>query len=126
MPSPWIHPTERRACARCGFSVSNRRALVPRFCPECGQRLGPEPAKYPLPPRRRVDGAVSSLILGIFALCAPPLGGLFGLFAIMVGVGARKEIRAAHGRLTGGGFAMTGICLGFVGIISSIGFCGGL
>ena len=127
MPKTMTRPTDMRPCVRCGTAVRNRRALVPKFCPECGQRLGPSPAEYPHEAGpRRADGAMSSLILGIFSLCAPPLGALLGLFAMIVGYGAKREIDDSHGRLNGGGLALTGICLGFFGFAFSIGYCSGL
>ncbi len=116
-----------RKCVRCGAAVPNRRALVPKHCPNCGQRMdayeGWQTKRLPI---RRAPGALASLILGIFSLCAPPIGILFGVFAIGIGLGARKEVKVDPLRYNGEGYAMAGIALGCAGCLFSLMVCASL
>lgn len=56
--------------------------------------------------------AIVSLILGIVAWFALPLLGAIG--AVIAGHMARREIRAANGRISGDGLALIGLILGYV------------
>lgn len=59
---------------------------------------------------------MAALVLGISALCVPYVGIVTGIVAIVLGVLARKEIRANPG-LKGDGMALTGLILGIVGMV---------
>ncbi len=59
--------------------------------------------------------ATASLVLGVLSMiCA---GFLTGIPAIIVGLGARKDIRNSQGRTGGDGLALGGIITGIIGTI---------
>lgn len=60
--------------------------------------------------------AIAALVCGV-AFCVP----LAPLAAIILGIVALSNIGNSHGRVTGRGLAIAGICLGAFGIIANIG-----
>lgn len=98
------HDERAMKCANCGYDFSrNTRADVP----QAGNAVASTPGV-----------AVASLVLGLLGLfCFVPI---FGIPAIICGHVARKQINRSSGRLTGGGLALAGLILGYVGIVVSI------
>lgn len=73
------------------------------------------------PPSTRTSSlAVVALVAGILAWTFAPFLG--AIVAIITGSMARNEIRTSGGELTGDGFAVAGLILGWVGLLFS--FCG--
>ena len=70
----------------------------------------------PVPVGQTTNGlAIASLVLGIVWVF-----GLGSILAVIFGFVARKQIRESGGRQGGGGMAIAGIVLGFVGVASFI------
>ncbi len=65
--------------------------------------------------------AVTSLVLGLLGLCCPLY--LPAIGAIVCGHIARGKITKSEGALVGGGLALAGLLLGYIGIIFSILIC---
>jgi hypothetical protein len=66
--------------------------------------------------------ALVSLVAGISGWTIFPLLGC--IVAIITGMLARNEIRDSGGALTGDGFALAGLVLGWIGLLLSVcGFC---
>lgn len=96
-------------CRYCGTHNSEEA----RECAQCGEFLYQMPdSPYSAP--QQSGKAVASLI------CS--LAGLFMCFfvgqiiGLVLGYGAKREIEASRGRLTGEGLAKAGIIIGWVGI----------
>lgn len=75
------------------------------------------------------NNALLSMILGIISLfmfvlllCVgiAPAASIAAIPALILGNMARREIRAANGRLTGDGMALAGIIMGWITIVLSI------
>ena len=108
-------------CNRCGQANPSQS----KFCASCGQELmvaeaaPAPPAAAGAPPSHapaalRTDGmAIASLVLGVSVLFC---GGLTAIPAIILGHISRSKIEQSQGRLQGGGMALTGLILGYVGI----------
>ena len=115
-------------CTHCGSKLGDDD----RFCKSCGQATGtastvpagqtmqPSPVVaapiYAPPPmyvqQQKTNGlAIASLILGI--LWVYWLG---SLLALIFGLVAQSQIRAAQGQQAGEGMAIAGIVLGIVGL----------
>ena len=66
--------------------------------------------------QQRTNGlAVASLVLGIVWVF-----GIGSILAVIFGFVARRQIRQSGGRQSGGGMALAGIILGFVGVLGLI------
>ena len=80
--------------------------------PQQGYGGGPSPYG----PAPKTSGkATTSLVLGVVSMiCA---GFLTGIPAIVLGLGARKDIRNSQGRTGGDGLALGGIITGIIGTI---------
>ncbi len=61
--------------------------------------------------------AVASLVLGIVWIA-----GIGAVLAVIFGFMSRKKIKQSQGQQSGGGLAVAGIVLGFIGIVGAIGF----
>lgn len=108
-------------CNRCGQA----NPAGGKFCASCGQPLTvPEAAPAPaptvvaavsaVPANPRTDGmAIASLVLGVSVLLC---GGFTAIPAIILGHISRSKIEQSQGRLQGGGMALAGLILGYVGI----------
>jgi uncharacterized protein DUF4190 len=73
------------------------------------------PAAGAVVQRKKSGKAIASLVLGLLSLFAP-LGIVLGIIAVVLGILARKEIRASTG-LDGDGMALAGIITGAVGSV---------
>lgn len=88
-------------CANCGFALSQNA------------QAGASQAAV-----AKVPGvAVASLVLGVLGFFC--LGPVSGIPAIICGHVARKKIRESSGGLAGGGQALAGLILGYVGTVFS-------
>ncbi len=89
----------------------------------------PPPPPLPPPPRRAPSAtvqtsglAIASLVSGIAGWTILPLLG--SILAIFLGYAARNEIRRDPDRLTGEGFAVAGLVLGWIMVgVSVLGLC---
>lgn len=70
--------------------------------------------------KQNAPGAVASMVLGILALVIPCLGLLFAIPAVILGHRSQSRIGKAGGMLTGGGQALAGLIMGYLGIGLSI------
>ena len=102
-------------CLGCGNSMAEGE----RFCGVCGHDsqagatvtpIDPQVA-FGLPPETS-GKAVFSLICGVFFIILP-----LSIVAVIFGYIALSEIRKSPGRLKGRGLAITGIVLGYVGVV---------
>jgi len=104
--------------------------------PYPGQPYPPQPYGYPpqgygyppgyayQPAPATSQKAVWALVLGIISLlgcfCFYIGGFALGIPAVVLGLMARKEIRASQGYQTGGGMATAGLVTGIVGIVLNV------
>lgn len=95
---------DHKHCPDCAEQVRNQ-ANICRYCGydfiARGRAASNETSGY----------AIASLVLGLAWL-----GGLASVLALIFGYQARADIRASRGRVSGGGMALAGIVLGWVGI----------
>jgi hypothetical protein len=94
-------------CPNCG-SIHDAGG---QFCIKCGQSLVPEPPSAPAAPETS-GKAIASLISGILFFIFPA-----ALAAIVLGHISLSEIRKSAGRLRGEGMAITGLVLGYLGVL---------
>ena len=64
--------------------------------------------------------ATWSLVLGILALVLCPIGLLFAIPAVICGHKALGRIKLSGGTMQGGGMAITGLIMGYVGVAVSM------
>lgn len=123
-------------CEKCGASLSTAPPSEPVAAGESPQAYDapapPPPGRYPPPPyppgyaspgymppvpmAPSTNGfSIASLVLGIVWVF-----GIGSILAVIFGFVARKQIRESGGRQDGGGMALAGIILGFVGIAGLI------
>lgn len=109
-------------CPGCGNSMAEGE----RYCGSCGRdsqagasvaAVDPQVA-FGLPPETS-GKAIFSLICGILFIILPS-----SVVAIIFGYLALSEIRKSPGRLKGRGLAITGIVLGYVGVLFIVAFIG--
>lgn len=109
-------------CLGCGNSMGEGE----QFCSACGRdsqaaasipRIDPEVA-FGLPPQTS-GKAIFSLVAGFLFIILP-----FSIVAVIFGYIALSEIRKNPGRLKGRGLAITGIVLGYVGVVFIVAFIG--
>jgi hypothetical protein len=107
-------------CLGCGNSISEDE----RFCPICGRdpsasgpRIDPGVA-FGLAPETS-GKAIFSLVCGLLFIILP-----LSIVAVVFGHLSLSEIRRSAGRLTGKGLAITGIVLGYIGVVLLAGFVG--
>jgi hypothetical protein len=71
-----------------------------------------------VPQNQKTNGlAIASLVLGIVWV-----GGIGAVLAVVFGFVGRKKIADSNGQQTGGGLALAGIILGFIGVLGAVGF----
>jgi type IV pilus assembly protein PilA len=122
----------RRKNRRCAMFCRNCGMANPdsgQYCSKCGQPLpaagarttpGPTPvpgSSFATPPPVAGDAptsgkAIASLICGIFTFFLPA-----SIAAIILGHLSLSEIRKSAGRIGGQGIAITGLILGYLGIV---------
>ncbi len=96
-------------CRYCG----THNVEEARQCAQCGKSLHPIP-ESPYSAPQQSGKAVASLICSIAGLfMCLFVGQIIGL---VLGYGAKRDIEASQGRLTGEGLAKAGIIIGWVGI----------
>ena len=128
-PSCWSRPplldtapgagSSTKQCPFCGEEIP---AKVVR-CRYCGEFLPTRDAWMSNMPAGTSGKATASLVFGIlgFPIICCYIGLVCGVPAIVLGVIARREIKASHGRLTGDGMAVAGIVLGIIVTTFSVG-----
>jgi hypothetical protein len=116
-------------CTRCAATIN----MGAKFCPACGAAQPPEPvgggmhgyvavpqslpsapqpvAAPPVAPRSTNGLAIASMVLGIVWVYW-----IGSILALIFGYVARGQIRNANGSQGGGGMAVAGIVLGWIGI----------
>jgi len=106
-------------CLGCGTSMAEGE----RFCGNCGRDTSatatpaPDPAvAFGLLPETS-GKAIFSLVSSFFGLFLP-----FALVAVIFGHLSLSEIRKSPGRLKGRGLAITGLVLGYLGVVATIAF----
>jgi Domain of unknown function (DUF4190) len=119
-----LAPTGAKACAYCGELI-RAEARKCRFCGEWfddGAELA-APARAAGPRQVQTNG----LAVGSF-LCAILGGGLGAIPALILGVKARRQIRDSNGSMSGDGWAVAGLVLGWsqVAVLSVVLFGGSL
>jgi len=109
-------------CLGCGNSMAEGE----RFCGVCGHNSQADPGVTPVDPQvafglppETSGKAVFSLICGIFFIILP-----LSIVAVIFGYIALSEIRKNPGRLKGRALAITGIVLGYVGVLFMVAFIG--
>ncbi len=112
-------------CRNCGMANPDSG----QYCSKCGQplpaaaaRMAPGPSAVPgssfaTPPPVSGDAptsgkAIASLVCGIFTFFLPA-----SIAAIILGHMSLSEIRKSAGRIGGQGIAITGLVLGYLGIV---------
>ena len=81
----------------------------------------PVPPQGGLPPKTS-GKAIASMVTGLVGLLTICCGFFVvtSIVGLVLGILARKEIRASNGQLTGDGMALTGIITGVIGILMVI------
>ncbi|MFW6108272.1 MAG: DUF4190 domain-containing protein [bacterium] len=103
-------PPGTRPCPHCGEPIAHA-AVKCRHCGEYVEGQRP-PGAGGARPGQNSGMAIGSLVCGILGFACCPLT---GPAAIVLGIMARREIRASGGRLGGDGMALAGIILGSIG-----------
>jgi hypothetical protein len=119
-----------RQCDYCRQVVTPRGDLAPRFCPNCGARLGGAPVEAPggVTPgapfvyRKTSGAAIASLVLGLLGL-VPFVGFPLGIVAVVLGASSGGRIKNSRGTLGGEGMATAGLILGILGTLFHIVLC---
>ncbi len=101
-------------CTRCG--VENVEGS--NYCRSCGQPLSvPVFVQGGAAIKPETSGlAIASLVLSSTGLCC----GITGIIGLVLGCVALSEINKSNGQLAGRGFAIAGIILGALSILSMI------
>lgn len=81
-----------------------------------------QPAYGAPAPRQTSGKAIASLVTGLVGLITLCCGFfvISSIVGVVLGVLARRDIRASNGTLGGGGMALTGIISGAVGIVAVV------
>jgi len=104
------NPDSGQFCSKCGQPVSSAARTTPGPTPVPGSSFATPP---PLPGDAHTSGkAIASLICGIFTFFLPA-----SIAAIILGHISLSEIRNSAGRMGGRGIAITGLVLGYLGLV---------
>jgi type IV pilus assembly protein PilA len=104
------NPDSGQFCSKCGQPVSSAARATPVPTPVPGSSFATPP---PLPGYAHTSGkAIASLICGIFTFFLPA-----SIAAIILGHISLSEIRNSAGRMGGRGIAITGLVLGYLGLV---------
>lgn len=107
-------------CMGCGNSLSKDE----RYCGICGRDFQAQPAPvdpsvaFGLPPETS-GKAIFSLVTGFLFFFLP-----FAIVSLVFGYLSLYDIRKSAGQLTGRGLAITGIVLGYLGVVFTLGLIG--
>jgi hypothetical protein len=107
-------------CMGCGNSLSKDE----RFCGVCGRDSQAQAAPvdpsvaFGLPPETS-GKAIFSVIAGLLFFILP-----FSIVSLVFGYLSLYDIRKSAGRLSGRGMAITGIVLGYLGVVVTLGLIG--
>ena len=93
-------------CPKCG-QANHESALA---CIRCGETL--QRASYARP--QTSGKAIASMVTSLVGLFSCPF--VCDIVGIVLGYSARREIRLSRGRLTGDGFAIAGIAVGWTAL----------
>ena len=116
--------TPNASCPRCQTVVAYAEGTRPA-CPACGypgpdRRVPPAPWTPPVPgvaaPTRTSGKAVAALVLGVLGILTLPLGFPLAIAALVLGILARREVRAGGAAVEGNGMAVAGIVLGAIAL----------
>lgn len=103
---------EMNPCPKCGTFLNTDA----RFCPSCGAPNAGAPGVGAGGPQQTSGKAILALVFSVIPVCMLPVVG------IVLGVMARKEIRANPHRLKGDGLALAAIIVGsFFTVIAVVG-----
>ncbi len=101
-------------CERCGRIVPPRGNEVPRYCPQCGDRLSDEPVPYHASEAKVSALAVIAFVLALLSLLGTLSGAPIGFFALFLGWSAQSRIDDSGGRLRGRGLATAALVVGLI------------
>jgi hypothetical protein len=114
---PPPRPYQQPAGPYQGYAPGPNQPLPGQYHPYPGgpyQQPGGPYQQYPPPYQQSTNGfAIASMVLGILWLY-----GVGAILALVFGYIARKQIRESGGRQKGGGMAVAGIVLGWIGSAS--------
>jgi Domain of unknown function (DUF4190)/Uncharacterised protein family UPF0547 len=105
--TPEIHEDGTKTCPQCAERVQGA-ALVCRFC---GHRFDGQPGVVQSGPPSTSGAAVAAFICSLVGLW---------IAGLPLGIHAQRQIDQSGGRLTGRGFATTGVVLGILGILGTV------
>ena len=103
------NPDSAKFCNKCGNQFSS--APIPAMAPLPGNPLAATPPPFAGDPKTS-GKAIGSLICGIFVFFFPA-----SVAAVILGHLSLSEIRKSAGRIGGQGIAITGLVLGYLGIV---------
>jgi type IV pilus assembly protein PilA len=105
------NPDSGQFCSQCGQPLSSAAArTMPAATPGPGSSFATPP---PMTGEAHTSGkAIASLVCGIFTLFFPA-----AIAAIILGHLSLSEIRKSAGRIGGQGIAITGLVLGYLGLV---------
>ncbi|MCX7047051.1 MAG: DUF4190 domain-containing protein [Candidatus Sumerlaeota bacterium] len=115
--APLAHDT--RFCSKCGTQIGGETA--PQAMPAAPQAMPAAPGMAAAPyapgaPATQMSSlAIWSFVCGLLSMVC--LGILTGIPSIVMGIMSLLRINKSNGRLTGSGFAISGIVLGAVGFV---------
>lgn len=104
------NPDAAQYCSKCGQSIAAAARTAPGSAPVPGSSFATPP---PITGDAPTSGkAIASLVCGIFTFFFPA-----AIAAIILGHLSLSEIRKSAGRLGGQGIAITGLVLGYLGLV---------
>jgi Domain of unknown function (DUF4190) len=112
-----VSPSPAGAVGQPPYPVAAAPGSPPPPPPHFAPGYAPPPPGYGPPPVGQTTNglSVASMVLGIVWVF-----GVGSILAVIFGFVARKQIKDSGGRQSGGGMALAGIILGFVGVASLI------
>lgn len=99
-------------CAQCGDPIASvTPSRAPQIQSQDAQALRPQPYTTPTQTPKTSGLAIFSLICGCFFFIFPS-----AVLAVVLGHVSRKEIAKSANRIRGGGMALAGLILGYIGV----------
>jgi hypothetical protein len=115
-PAGVVAPSPAGAIGQSPYPVAVAPGSPPPAPPYFAPSYAPPPGYAPPPVGQTTNGlSVASMVLGIVWVF-----GIGSILAVIFGFVARKQIKDSAGRQSGGGMALAGIILGFVGVASLV------